>query len=210
MSGAIAVSISPSRSASVDSGNPVVRTTRERTTARARAAASRGITSCRSRFRISYGTPGSMMTSPGGPSSQMPGAVPHRLGSTVAPRGISACTRLLSAGTRPSLANRATTACQTLSSNSSGTPNRRATARLEMSSRVGPSPPVVSTVPVRASAPATASAMSSARSATDVRRTTCEPLLAEGPGDLRPVGVEGEAEEELGADGEEFEGGSMQ
>ena len=69
---------------------PDVRTRRERITEPVLRDASRGMTSCSSSRRISSGTPGSMMTSPGGPSSHSPGAVPQRLVRTVAPRGTSA------------------------------------------------------------------------------------------------------------------------
>jgi hypothetical protein len=122
VSGAMSLSISPMRSARVDSGMPVVRTTRERMTVPAEREASRGTTSCSRSMRISRGTPGSMMVSPGAPSSHRPGAVPHRLGSTVAPRGTWAWVRLLSTGFRSSLANRAMSACHTSSLNSSGAP----------------------------------------------------------------------------------------
>src|SRR4029453_1480618 len=172
-------SISPMRSASVDSGIPVVRTRRERMTVPAARAVSRGSTSCSSSMRISRGTPGSMMVSPGAPSSQRPGAVPHRFGSTVAPRGTCACVRLLSTGFRKSRANRSSKACHTSSSNSSDAPYSSAIVTLVMSSRVGPRPPVVSTARVRASASATAWRMSAARSPTAVRRTTRTPRAAQ-------------------------------
>ena len=116
-----------------------------------------------------------MITSPGAPSIQRPGAVPQRLRSTVAPRGTSAWLRLLSTGTRPIRANRSTRAAHTRSSKSSGAPNSSATARLLMSSRVGPSPPVVITAPVRSRPSRTASRMAPTLSLTLVRRTTVTP-----------------------------------
>src|SRR5690349_20450635 len=127
------------------------------------------------RLRISAGTPGSMMTRPGGPSIQSPGAVPQRFRRTAAPSGTSAWLRLLAAGTRPMRANRSTKSAHTWSSNRSGIPNSPATACLLRSSRVGPRPPVVSTAPVRASASATADRMASGSSPTLARRTTCAP-----------------------------------
>ncbi len=161
---------------------PVVRTSRERMTVFPPWSVSRGITSCSSSFRISEGTPGNMMTSPrlpsntgSGASSHSPGAVPHRLRSTVAPRGTSAWLRLLVAGVRCIRAKRASRSAHTDSSKSSGASNSWATTLLVMSSRVGPRPPVVSTAPVRRSPARTASVISGARSGTAVRRTTSTP-----------------------------------
>ena len=171
-------STSPIRSARVDSGMPVVRTTSERITRPVAAAASRGSTSCSSSIRISKGTPGSMMTRPGGPLSQRPGAVPHRFRRTAAPSGISAWLRLLATGTRPKRRNRSIRFCHTDSSKCSGAPNSSATTFLLMSSRVGPSPPVVSTAPVRPSASPTAARIASGLSATAVRRVTRTPRPA--------------------------------
>ena len=76
-SGAISCSALPTRSASVDSGTPAVRSVTERTTLPLPRACRRGSTSCSISFRISCGTPGSITTSPRGVSIQSPGAVPH-------------------------------------------------------------------------------------------------------------------------------------
>ena len=82
---------------------PAVRNTREAMTASpAPMRLTRGTTSWAMRLRISCGTPGSMTTSPGSPSSHNPGALPQWLVSTVAPRGTSAWQRLLSGERRMS------------------------------------------------------------------------------------------------------------
>ena len=163
------------RSASTLSGTPVVRTTRDRITRPFARDASRGRTSWVIRLRISRGTPGSMITSPGSPASQMPGAVPHRLGRTAAPRGTSAWHRFRSAIVRPRRAQRSVSSRQISSRNSSGAAKSSATATLVRSSFVGPNPPVVMTRRVRPSACATASRTASGASGTEVRRVIRKP-----------------------------------
>ena len=182
MRGASVSSTGLTRSASADSGTPVVRTLRERTTRRrfVLRRASRGRTSSSRSPRISRGTPGSSTaTLPRGSSSHSPGAVPRGFGSTVAPSGTSAWRRFAGGiGQRPIRRKRASRASSRPVSSTKGRPNSCATTVLVMSSRVGPKPPVVMTKPVRSRASPTAARMSSGRSATLVRRTTSTPAAA--------------------------------
>jgi len=183
VSGAISVSIAPNRSASADSGTPVVRTVRDNTT-RGRAPGesrrtSRGSTSSTSSPRISRGTPGSSTaTRPRASSIHSPGAVPRGLGRMVAPSGTSAWVRLTAGIGRPNRWNRAAIPASSPSSSTSRLPNSSATTVFVMSSRVGPRPPVVTKQPVRSSASATAARIASGRSATVTRRVISAPTAA--------------------------------
>ena len=146
-----------------------------------------------------------MITRPGAPSSQSPGAVPHRFGSTVAPRGTSAWTRLLGDGVRPSAANRSTSAAQIASSNSSGAAEQLGDDLLGDVVAGGAEAAGGDDGAGPRERSATPSRIAAGSSPTVVRRTTRTPTAASAARDLRAVGVDREAEQQLGADGEELD-----
>ena len=206
MSGATSRSISPSRSARVDSGTPVVRTTRERMTPPWPRAARRGTTSCSSSLRISRGHAGQHDRQPGrGPRARVPAPSPTDWAAPSAPRGTSAWLRLLAPASGRAGRTARPGPPRSASSNSSGVPKSSATTVLLMSSRVGPSPPVVSTAPVRTSASRTASRMASGSSPHAGAAHDAHADRRERARDFGAVGVDGEAEQQLGADGDELE-----
>ena len=194
---------------------PVVRSVRERITVRVSSvtpaaacrSSSRGTIASCSSPRISRGTPGMVATKrPWASSIQTPGAEPWRFSSSAAPSGSMNCRALLSGIARPKRARqRSASFASAGSCSTSGRSNASARLSCVRSSAVGPRPPVVSTAPVRASA---------SRTALDdvVRRVThggaahdAYAEVGEGARDVDGVGVHGESEQQLVADGDEFE-----
>ncbi len=164
-----------------DSPRPSARYTRRSTGLSGRSRSSRGSTwSCIMRF-ISRGTPGMQATKhrrdpPTAVScSANPGAVPIGLARTSAPRGRSACLRLLSVIGRPNLANKAAIAASAAALRSRPTPAAMATASAVRSSEVGPSPPDTKQRSACAAASCKAATISSTRSRTEIARRTVTP-----------------------------------
>ena len=126
--------------------------------------------------RSSRGGPGNMTNHDRRPSARngfgeasiiKPGAVPWRLGTTIAPCGTMASTRVRGGTGRPRDWKNPWMDSLTAASNTSVRPNNSAMRSRVMSSQVGPSPPVVITRSARPNPSRTACWMSSPRSDTN-------------------------------------------
>ena len=158
--------------------------------------------------RISRGTPGSIATQrPRSSSSQMPGrraVVVAQLARALGQHRLLAVRR----GHR-ALEQRAPSAPPSRRGAPRRAPCRARTAPRSSgfvrSSLVGPRPPVVITAPVRSSASRTAAAIASAVSPTVVRRAISTPSAASVAREVRGVGVDRVAEQELVTDRDDFD-----